>query len=265
MRVAIGFFVLGAVLFAGPAAAFRPYESGALFANPPFAKPTPVRDSNPPYDPYDPGNCNGVDWDDTRVLTVAKVTAKPRVNFIKSPYDDDFKAAGCPAADAACRKSSYLVTGDHVLVGRTQGDFTCVSYQSFSSKRQIFTSGWLPSAALTRVAPLAAPQMSDWIGTWQQPHGTIEIKRGGIGGRLQVDGVMVVPTARDFHNGAIEAQVIPDKDSIAFLNDGWLPFATKCEDACRVRMQRVGPWLLVEDNGGCGGAGVSFTGFFRRK
>jgi hypothetical protein len=30
-------------------------------------------------------------------------------------------------------------------------------------------------------------------------------------------------------------------------------------------MQRVGPWLVVEDNGDCGGAGVTFTGLYRRK
>ena len=64
-------FALSAVLFAGSALA---------------------------YDAYDPNNCNGVDWDDKRALIVAKVTAQPRVNFIKSPYDDDFKAEGCPAA-----------------------------------------------------------------------------------------------------------------------------------------------------------------------
>ena len=37
------------------------------------------------YDAYDPNNCNGVDWDDKRALIVAKVTAQPRVDFIKSP------------------------------------------------------------------------------------------------------------------------------------------------------------------------------------
>jgi hypothetical protein len=41
-------------------------------------------------------------------------------------------------------------------------------------------------------------------------------------------------------------------------------FETKCDGACRVRMQRVGPWLVVGDNGGCGGAGVSFTGLYDR-
>lgn len=30
-------------------------------------------------------------------------------------------------------------------------------------------------------------------------------------------------------------------------------------------MQRIRPWLLVVDNAGCGGAGVSFTGLYRRK
>ena len=29
-------------------------------------------------------------------------------------------------------------------------------------------------------------------------------------------------------------------------------------------MQRIGPWLAVVDNSGCGGAGVSFTGLYRR-
>jgi hypothetical protein len=89
------------------------------------------------YDPYDPHNCNGLEWDNKRALVVRKVTAKPRVNFIKSPYDDEFKAETCPAATEACRRKSYLVTGDLVLVGKTQSEFTCVAYQSPLAKKQI--------------------------------------------------------------------------------------------------------------------------------
>ena len=33
----------------------------------------------------------------------------------------------------------------------------------------------------------------------------------------------------------------------------------------RVRMQRAGALLMIEDNTGCGGAGVTFTGLYRRK
>jgi hypothetical protein len=90
MRAEVIGLLLSAVVLAGPASA---------------------------YDPYDPANCNGVQRDDKRALVVSKVTAKPRVNFVKSPYDDDFKAENCPAATKACRKKSYLVTGDERFCG----------------------------------------------------------------------------------------------------------------------------------------------------
>jgi hypothetical protein len=98
------------------------------------------------YDPDDPKNCNGVDWDDKSPWVIAKVTAKPRTNFAKSPYDDDFKAENCPAATDACRKNSYLVTGDLVFVGKTDGAFTCINYQSPLAKKQNWATGWLPIA-----------------------------------------------------------------------------------------------------------------------
>ncbi len=211
------------------------------------------------YDAYDPANCNGAGWDDKRPLTVSKVTARPHVNFVKSPYDDGFTAAACPAATKACRKRTYLVTGDLVLVGQTRGDFTCVSYQSPLAKKQVWASGWLPGAALTPIAPMASPKMSDWIGTWRHPGGSIDIKSGD-GDKLQVEGEMVVPTARDFHNGGFKARVMPQNDTIAFTDDG-----TSYGEECQVRMQRIGPWLMVADNAGCGGVGVSFTGLYRRE
>jgi len=189
-------------------------------------------------------------------LTVSKVTARPRINFIKSPYDD-FTAAACPAATKACRKKSYLVTDDLVLVGRTRGDFTCVSYQSPLAKNHVSANGWLPSAALVPVAPLPSPKPSDWIGTWCNPGCSIEIKPGDAG-RLQIEAFRVLPSPRDFHNGGFKAQVAPESDAIALADDGGYG------EECRVRMQRIGAWLLVVDNSGCGGAG-SFAGIYRRK
>src|SRR5260370_41785109 len=58
MRAEAFGLLLSAVLLAGPASA---------------------------YDPYDPANCNGgVEGDDKRALVVSKVTAKPRVTFLTS-------------------------------------------------------------------------------------------------------------------------------------------------------------------------------------
>jgi hypothetical protein len=210
------------------------------------------------YDAYDPANCNGAEPDDQRALTVSKVTAQPRVNFVKSPYDDDFTAAACPAATEACRKNATLVTGDLVLVGNTRGDFTCISYQSPLAKKQIWANGWLPGSALTPVAPMPSPKPRDWIGTWRHPGGSIKIGSDD-GGTLQVEGEMVLATARDFHNGSFKARVAPHDDTITLADDG-----SSYGDGCEVRMQRIGPWLMVADNAGCGGAGVSFTGLYRR-
>ena len=210
------------------------------------------------YDPGDPKNCNGVDWDDRSPWVIARVTAKPRINFVKSPYDDDFKAENCPAVTDACRKNSYLVTGDLVFVGRTDGAFTCINYQSPLAKKQNWATGWLPGAALTPVARMSPTKSSDWIGTWYHPGGPIEIRRGA-GGKLHVEGGMTVPTARDFHNGAFEAEVTPQSDMLEFVDDG-----SNYGSGCHVQMQRIGPWLLVGDNGGCGGAGVTFQGLYRR-
>lgn len=216
------------------------------------------------YDAYDPKNCNGIDWDDRSALVVSKVTADRRVNFIKSPYDDDFKAETCPAATEACRKKSYLVPGDLVLVGRTLGDFTCVTYQSPLARKQNWTTGWLPNGALTKVAPMASPKASDWTGSWVHPGGGIEIEKGN-GDKLSITGEQVVPTARDFHTGVIAAKAEPQDGTLAFADDGSIPFEKTEESECRVRMRRIGGWLLVEDNSGCGGSGVSFTGLYRRK
>jgi hypothetical protein len=206
-------------------------------------------------DPNDPRNCNSAEWRDQRILAVAKVT-QPRVHFVKSPSDDDGKAEGCPAATESCRMKSYLVTGDHVLVNKTQGDFTCVSYKAAQEKAQIWTTAWLPNAALAPVAPMPSPGKSDWIGKWCHPGCSIEITGAG-GDKLHVEGLMLVQAGRETRNGSFDAQVAPENGSIAF-DDGY-------DDGCKVRMQRVGALLLVQDNGVCGGYGVTFTGLYSRK
>ncbi len=210
------------------------------------------------YDPYDPKNCNGVDWDNKSPWVFAKVAARSRVNFVKSPYDDDFKAESCPADTAACRKNSYLVTDDLVFVGKTNGTFTCVNYQSPLAKKQVWATGWLPSAALTSIARMSPTKASDWIGKWYHPGGPIEITQGAAG-KLHVEGGITVPTARDFHNGAFAGEVAAENDMLDFADNG-----DNDGSACHVQMQRIGPWLAVGDNGGCGGAGVTFQGLYRR-
>jgi hypothetical protein len=134
-------------------------------------------------------------------------------------------------------KRPNLVTGDLVHLGKTQGDFTCVSYRSPLAKKRGETSGWLPSAALTPVGPMQSPKASDWIGTWDHPDGSITI-RPGTSGKLRIRGEMLVQGRHDVYPGEIKAEVRPDKESIAFVADGSIPFETPDESngECRVRI-----------------------------
>ena len=111
---------------------------------------------------------------------------------------------------------------------------------------------------------MGSPKAADWIGSWSHPGGTISITRGDRG-KLSVEGEQTYPAAQNVHSGVIGAAVVPAQGMIAFADDGSVPFEAAEEGQCLVRMQRVGPWLLVEDNMQCGGSMVTFTGLYRRE
>ena len=99
------------------------------------------------------GNCLGIGFEVTHPVTIAKIIAdRPQVHFIKSALDD----AACPAEGDTCAQPSYLIPGDLVLVGKTRGAYSCVSYQSAADRPQLWTVGWLPSTSLTPVQPARA-------------------------------------------------------------------------------------------------------------
>lgn len=208
-----------------------------------------------------PGDCVGVDFDAHRPVTIAKITAdKPRVNFVKSAWED----AACPAAADACAANAYLVPGDLVLLGKSNGAYNCVSYQSAVDREQRWTNNWLPSASLAPVAAAPSPVRSDWIGAWLHAGGEIDIK-AAANDALAVHGEAIYQAAQDIHNGVIDATAKPAEGVLAFADDGSVAFDKASANSCLVRMQRVEELLVVEDNGSCGGVDVTFTGFYRRK
>jgi hypothetical protein len=213
-----------------------------------------------------PGDCLGVDFDLAHPVTVAKVTAdKPRTYFIKSAYDDK----ACPADGDACLEKAYLVPGDLVLLGKkadqSQGPYTCVGYEKANDRKARWTNGWMPSASLAKVQPSPAPQRSDWLGTWTHSAGHITIAPGKDGA-FNIDGEGFYQGAQNVQTGVLDAVAKPGNGLLQFADDGTTPFdKAKDKAECVVRMQRVAALLVVEDNGGCGGVAVSFTGFYRRK
>jgi hypothetical protein len=205
-------------------------------------------------------DCNGLDFDVSKPVVVAKVVSSAsEIHYVKSASEN----ASCPAETDACRREAYLVPGDLVLANSLRAPHTCITYQSPQDTKQIWINGWFPSASLAAVAPLRAPRIADWMGTWSHPGGEIRIEAGDRG-KLAILGFQAYPGTRNEHTGAMQAQATPLGAILAFADDGSKPFG-KDENDCQVRMQRVDALLIVEDNGSCGGAAVTFTGFYRRK
>lgn len=208
-------------------------------------------------------NCFALDYDKNAPIAVAKIVGSDaKAHFIKSAADDK----SCPAATQTCERKAYLRPGDVVMTGRAFGAFTCVSYVNAKQKE---TTGWIATSALEPRLPLSAPKMSDWLGKWHSRRdtmqGDIEITRGKRGS-LDVRGEATYAVTRDnVRTGdfAID-DLAPNVATHAFVAGGEKPFEKAGEGDCAVRMSRIDQFLLVEDNGYCGGMAVTFTGLYQR-
>jgi len=209
-----------------------------------------------------PGDCFGVGFDVQHPVTIAKIIAdRPQVHFVKNASDD----AACPANRENCAQPGYVVPGDLLLIGKTRGAYSCVSYQSAADRMQSWTVGWLPSASLTPVQPAHALAAADWIGRWVHAGGKITISKGRRG-TLRIRGEHVYPAAQNVHSGVIRAEAKPAQGLLQFAENGRAAFDAASAEAgnCLIRMQRIAELLVVEDNSHCGGALVTFTGFYQR-
>jgi hypothetical protein len=209
-----------------------------------------------------PGDCFGVGFDVQHPVTIAKIIAdRPQVHFVKNTSDD----SACPAERESCVQSGYLAPGDLLLVGKTRGAYSCVSYQSATDRTQNWTVGWLPSASLTPVQPAHTLAAADWIGRWIHAGGKITISKGRRG-TLRIRGEHVYPAAQNVHTGVLRAEAKPAQGLLQFADYGRASFDAASAEAgnCLIRMQRIAELLVVEDNSHCGGALVTFTGFYRR-
>ncbi|WP_243368355.1 hypothetical protein [Microvirga solisilvae] len=194
-------------------------------------------------------------------------TVSPKVHFLKNPLVD----RSCPNMSSACQEKAYLVPGDEVVVIGTKGDYICASY---ASKQGRVTKNWLPSANVSIVQDPPPVETKDWVGQWQSgPEQSIEITQADKVGTLSIKGDASWGAGdpervkRGAVNvGSLEGEMKPEDAMLSFGigENGTLPFDQADEADCKVRMQRLGPYLLVKDNKYCGGNNVSFTGVYRR-
>jgi hypothetical protein len=183
-----------------------------------------------------------------------------RAHFVKS----DVLKKGCPNTSLECREKEYLVSGDEVVVLGGTADFVCAGYVGKNGNGEY---NWLPRAALTLVQQRPAIELRDWAGSWRNgEEQKIRISQIIGSNKLKIEGNATTGQGRYTHVGGLDAEVIQNGASLSFgMGEfGTLSYEDADEVDCRVRMRRLGPYLLVKDNLKCGDANVSFSDVYRR-
>jgi hypothetical protein len=216
-----------------------------------------------------PLNCE--DWNEdtpNQVALARVVTTQTRLHFIAGR---DKRRPACPSLGSACKLKAFLVPGDEVLVNVTeQGPYVCAT---FKTQNGILTRGLLPRATLQVASPEQAPAQQ-WEGKWRRDS-EAEIVIKSRGDEVEISGTATwggsdpqrvkrgaINTGELNGSGKPRGQVLAigyDPDRSAFP-----PSEHEAPDICAAQLELHGRYLMVEDNGRCGGLNVSFTGLYVR-
>jgi hypothetical protein len=167
---------------------------------------------------------------------------------------------GCPNDQVVCQHG-YLIGGDDVIAGQTSGAFTCVSY----SGRLGESIGWVRSSRLRFNKNDVSPPLTAWVGKWYDGDNVINI--ASTGNKLVAGGAAYWPQPSanpevaqkgEFNFGTFDATAIPNGNDVKF-EQGDSP-----ANMCIVTAKMVGGFLVVQDNGNCGGLNVRFDGMYRQ-
>jgi hypothetical protein len=169
---------------------------------------------------------------------------------------------GCPSRAPACAMPDYLAPGHRVIISKRHDGFICATYIDANG---VDLSDWLPVDAVAddKAEPVA---LADWLGHWRHSsnahdgssydEGDITVKAGKAGA-LQIEGARNKWSdgREDGYPSKIRSDVTPAGNRLSFTND------TNDGTGCKVRMQRLGPWLIVRDDERCGAGDYENTTF----
>jgi hypothetical protein len=160
---------------------------------------------------------------------------------------------GCPQKGESCQTKAYVVPGDHLLLGKTHGDWSCAWYQGKTHE----TVGWVRNRGLV-VQPGAASEPADFSGKWKQYDypGYVSVSRKGAAWYVLGEAYWSSDVATHF--GELEGE-LKTRGSHAHVGA-----AMDDADNCGADLTRIGDFLIVYDNARCGGVNVRFNGVYTR-
>ena len=146
-----------------------------------------------------------------------------------------------------------LKAGDLVVIGRSEGEWTCGYLSSAKGAAQ----GWVRSADFRPVEADPNPPLTAWTGTWVQGENRITMERSNTSGKLSLDGEAYWRGGRDnVHEGAIAGEATPAGNHLHYEEGS--------AESCNIDLALIGKYLLANDNSKCGGMNVRFWGVWRR-
>jgi hypothetical protein len=163
-------------------------------------------------------------------------------------YGDD---GDCPNG-ANCRERAYVIGGDEVIASRSYGDFVCAWYQPAKGTE---TVGWIKMSDLRPGYASEGP--ASFTGEWVYGESDLKIEVIGAGA-LSVKG-------NSFWRGLGDNIHIGEVDDSGTPVGNILAVGGSDEYDCRMKLRRVGDFLVVSDNKNCGGVNVSFDGVYRKR
>lgn len=165
---------------------------------------------------------------------------------------------GCPSRGAACQTKRYVVPGDELIVGKQHGEWSCVWYAGKTHE----TVGWVRNGQLQYQEANPRP---DWEGKWKQYAYTGYISIAKKGGRYYVlgntkwFGAQLPDGTQVEHVGALGGELSVEKN---VAHSGPAAADANAEYDCMADYVRLGRFLIVHDNGQCGGVNVRFDGVY---
>lgn len=187
--------------------------------------------------------CNSGDFPMHPEFSIATVgAATPRLYFYKD-------GEGCPEKGASCQTRAFVVAGDRLLVGKNRGAWSCAWYPG----KRVETAGWVRNGDLTLQV---GPPPADWGGKWKARNSSGVVNIGGRDGAWTVQGKASSGSGAALRLGELggELKVQGARARLAGTQGA----------ECGADLTRVGDFLIVHDNGQCGGAGVRFDGVYTR-
>ncbi|MBM3640901.1 MAG: hypothetical protein FJX15_06060 [Alphaproteobacteria bacterium] len=206
-------------------------------------------------------------FDASKKLALMRIESKePKVNFVSGPSK---KAPNCPSSEPACRLKAFLTPGDEALIAASDAPFVCATYVS---ARGAETTGLLPREAIQPVAPDAIAG-AKWDGEWRRTEAKIVLKSRGDVVKVSGSATYGAEDSERVKRGAVnlgelDGEAKPRGNTLAIGYDpdrsADLPTPEAAKDSCAARLSLYSRYLVVEDNLGCGGMNVSFSGVYVR-